>query len=175
MPFTAIQNLLQISLKVTDIVSRGELSFLLYGREVKRIILGRSVGKIKIIIIILSFSIGASRKKNIHHQGYLWTVVVLEIAGCDLRRDPCLNFFINQIILQVVFRQSSNASKLCSVASDESFATFLDINELCRKVSSFFSANMCLKCFGFWGKPCKNKKHGVHSYFPRGLIKISNY
>ena len=91
--------------------------------------------------------------------------MVLEIAGCDMRGDPCLNFFINQIIFQVAFRQNSNASKLCSVASDESFATFLYINELRRKVSSFFSANMCLKCFGFCGKLCKNKKHGVYLYF----------
>ena len=49
----------------------------------------------------------------------------------------CLKIFINQIILQIVFRQNSDASKLCSVASDESFVSFLCINELYRKKACF--------------------------------------
>ena len=40
-----------------------------------------------------------------------------------------LKFLITKIILQVAFRQNSNSSKLCSVASDESFVSFLYIND----------------------------------------------
>ena len=35
--------------------------------------------------------------------------------------DPCLKIFINQIILQIVFCQNYNTSKLNPVANDESF------------------------------------------------------
>ena len=53
-------------------------------------------------------------------------------------RDPRFRISINQINLQVIFRQNSNASKLCSVvASDESFVSFLYINELYRKMAVF--------------------------------------
>ena len=52
-------------------------------------------------------------------------------------RVSCLKLFINQILLRVVFRQNSSTSKLCSAASDESFAIFLFINELYRKNSRF--------------------------------------
>ena len=36
-------------------------------------------------------------------------------------RGLCLKIFINQIILQIVFRQNYNTSKLNLVANDESF------------------------------------------------------
>ena len=48
----------------------------------------------------------------------------------------CVTFlwvFFKQIILQVVFRQNSNASQLCPVARDGSFVSFLSINELYKK------------------------------------------
>ena len=45
-------------------------------------------------------------------------------------RSPFLKVFIDQIILLIVFPQNSNALKLCSVASDEPFVSFLYINEL---------------------------------------------
>ena len=51
--------------------------------------------------------------------------------------DLCLKIFINDIIPQVALRQNFNALKLCSVASEESFVTFLYINELYRKKACF--------------------------------------
>lgn len=53
--------------------------------------------------------------------------------GQKFLQDPCLWFFFNQIILQIAFRQNSIASKLCPVARNKSFVSFLYINELYRK------------------------------------------
>ena len=48
---------------------------------------------------------------------------MLHLDGKRLRA-PYLKIFINQIILQINFRQNPNASKLFPVASDESFVGF---------------------------------------------------
>ena len=64
----------------------------------------------------------------------LQTVAVLGTAGSQAENK----IFINQINLQVIFCQNSDASKLCSVvASNESFVSFLYINELYRKMAVF--------------------------------------
>ena len=72
-------------------------------------------------------------------------------------------------IPQDVVCQNSNASKLCSVTSNESFLSSLYINEPYRKDMLFrnmkkclFSANLRLKYFDL--QPSKNKKHRVYSY-----------
>ena len=63
-------------------------------------------------------------------QPNMVAVAVLETAGPGPKTcaGTFLKIFINQIILQVVFRRNFNASKLCSIASDESFVSFLHIN-----------------------------------------------
>ena len=89
-------------------------------------------------------------------------------------RDSRFKIFINQINLQVIFCQNSNASKLCSVvASDESFVSFLYINELYRKMAVFFTNRRCFFlqiCAGnvlaFMDDKTKIKKQGIFVCFP---------
>lgn len=54
-----------------------------------------------------------------------------------------------QIVSQIVFRQDTNASKLCFVTSDESFASFFTLISCTGKSHVFFVLEMYLKCFGF--------------------------
>ena len=51
-----------------------------------------------------------------------------------------LKIAVNKSIPQFVFRQNSNASKLYFLASDESFVSFLYVNELHSKKASFLKA-----------------------------------
>ena len=51
--------------------------------------------------------------------------------------SPCFKTFIDQVILQILFRQNSNVSKLCTVAIHQSFVSSFYINELYRKKTSF--------------------------------------
>ena len=89
-------------------------------------------------------------------------------------RDPRFRISINQINLQVIFRQNPNASKLCSVvASDESFVTFLYINELYRKKAVFFTNRKCFflhigagNILAFMENNAKIKKQGIFIFFP---------
>ena len=103
-------------------------------------------------------------------------------SGRKHLRDPRFRISINQINLQVIFRQSSNASKLCSVvASDESFVTFLYINELYRKKAVFFTNRKCFFlhiCAGnvlaFMENNTKIKKQGIFICFPETYLKFLN-
>ena len=80
-------------------------------------------------------------------------------------------------IPQDVVCQNSNASKLCSVTSNESFLSSLYINEPYRKDMLFrnmkkclFSANLRLKYFDL--QPSKNKKQSVFICFPVTSLKF---
>ena len=64
------------------------------------------------------------------HILYVVAGLTTEGPGSKTSAGPLFESFINQVILQIVFRQNSNAAKLCSVASDELFVSFLYINEL---------------------------------------------
>ena len=65
--------------------------------------------------------------------------------GRKCLRGLCLKIFINQIILQLVFRQNYNPSKLCSLPSNE----FFTLISCTGKSHVFFVLEMYLKCFGF--------------------------
>ena len=61
-----------------------------------------------------------------------FAVVVLEIVR-PVAKNMLFENCYNQIIFQIVFRENSNASKLCLVASDQSVVSFSYINELHKK------------------------------------------
>ena len=86
-------------------------------------------------------------------------------------RDPRFKIFINLINLQVIFRQNSNASKLrFVVASDESFVSFLYINEVHRKMAVFlqkggaFFYKYVLEMFWLSWKTTQKYKSRLYSY-----------
>ena len=89
---------------------------------------------------------------------------------------PCLKMFIYQIVI----RQYSNASKLCSVASDESFVSFLYINELYRKKERFLQIGRSFSflpicawnVLTFKGNYVKIKNKSYVHMFSRNIIKI---
>ena len=79
--------------------------------------------------------------------------------------------FSHFIILQVAFRQNSDISKLCSVASNESFVSFLTLMSCTGKRLAFYKQEdvflLCkyvLNFFWLLRKPRKIKKHKVYSY-----------
>ena len=83
-------------------------------------------------------------------------------------RDPRFRIFINQINLQVIFRQNSNAS---NCALQQHLLVFFILTSCTGKWQFFyklkvlFSTNMCWKCFGSHGKRHKNKKAGyIHMF-----------
>ena len=55
---------------------------------------------------------------------------------------PLFEIFIIHIILKFVSCKNSDASKLCSVVSDESFVSFHYINELNRKKACFLQSRI---------------------------------
>ena len=85
---------------------------------------------------------------------------------------------INQIILQVAFCQNSNALKFSSAASDESFVSFLYINELYSKKACFLqtgrSVSFLQKCasnvLAFRENHVKLKNTGCIQMFSCGII-----
>ena len=87
-------------------------------------------------------------------------------------RDPRFRIFINQINLQVIFRQNSNASN-CALQQQviNHLLVFFILMSCTGKWQFFykqevlFSTNMYWKCFGFHGKQHKNKKAGyIHMF-----------
>ena len=88
-------------------------------------------------------------------------------------RDPRFRIFVNQINLQVIFRQNSNASN-CALQQQvmNHLLVFFIIMSCTGKWQFFykqevlFSTNMCCKCFGFHGKNAKIKKQGIFICFP---------
>ena len=87
-------------------------------------------------------------------------------------RDPRFRIFINQINLQVIFRQNSNASN-CALQQQvmNHLLVFFILMSCTGKWQFFykqevlFSTNMCWKCFGFHGKQHKNIEAGyIHMF-----------
>ena len=98
------------------------------------------------------------------------TVAVLGTAGHGAENTCGEN-----IILQFAFRQNYNASKLCPVASNESFVSFLYINELYGKMFAFYSFQKCyltsLKVHS-----CRYENLAIHSsLYKNRIMQIAHY
>ena len=116
----------------------------------------------------------------------LWKVLTSGgFRDCETRCRKHLQdwkFFLIKINLQVGFRQNSNASKLCSLSSDESFVSFLYINDLYRKKECFSQTGMnvsflqicALNVLAFKENQVKMKNTGCIHMFPHDIIEINN-